>query len=50
LEPAIEEVDLKDKGIWFRIRLSGFASRGAASAAGQKLVDEGAIKEFWILP
>jgi hypothetical protein len=50
LKPTIEEVDLREKGIWFRIRLHGYATRSEASEAVQKLVDEGAIKDFWIVP
>jgi cell division protein FtsN len=48
--PEIEKADLGDKGIWYRIRLQGFTTREAARAAGNKLVGESVIKEFWLLP
>ena len=46
----VETVDLKDKGTWYRICLQGFKSREEAKAAGEKLVAEKQIKQYWIVP
>ena len=48
-EPEIEKVDLKEKGLWYRIRL-GFASRKTAEEAGKRLQSDGLIREFWVVP
>ena len=47
--PELDEVDLKDKGIWYRLRLQGFQSREAAIATGEKLLAQKLIKEYWVL-
>ena len=46
--PRIEAVEVPEKGIWHRIRLEGFESRQAAVEAGDKLVEDGLIKDYWI--
>jgi len=48
--PKIDQVDLKEKGTWYRIRLQGFKSREEAKAAGDKLVAEKIIQQYWIVP
>ncbi len=48
--PKVDQVDLKEKGVWFRIRLQGFKSREQAKAAGEKLVAEKVIQQYWIVP
>jgi hypothetical protein len=48
--PELEMVDLKDKGIWYRIRLRGYESRDAALAAAEKLRTDGLIRDYWIVP
>ncbi len=47
--PKVDEVDLKEKGIWFRIRLQGFKSREEAKAAGEKLLADKLIRQYWIV-
>jgi cell division protein FtsN len=46
----IEVADLKEKGIWYRIRIYGFESRQAAVSAGEKLLSAGLISGFWPIP
>ncbi len=46
----IETANLKERGVWYRVRLAGYSSRKAAEAAGRKLVADGVIKEFWLVP
>jgi cell division septation protein DedD len=46
----VSEVDLQDKGIWFRVRIQGFETREAAQQTAKKLVAEGLITEYWISP
>ncbi len=48
LSPRVEPIEMRDKGMWFRVRLHGFKSRGTATAAGDKLVAEGLIAQYWI--
>lgn len=48
--PSVEQVEIKDRGIWYRIRLQGFKSRADAKAAGNKLIAEKLIKQYWIVP
>lgn len=48
LTPRVETAEMQDKGTWFRIRLCGFKSRKAAMAAGDKLVADGLIEQYWI--
>ncbi len=48
--PEVVQVDLKEKGLWYRVRLQGFDSRKAAEEAARKLVEEGIITEYWIVP
>jgi cell division septation protein DedD len=50
LAAAIEEADLKGKGIWYRVRLGAYDSQDEAEAAAQKLVESGLISQFWIVP
>ena len=45
----IEEAELKEKGIWYRIHLHGYQSLAAAEAAAAKLQGEGLIKQYWII-
>ncbi len=47
---VIEEVDLNEKGIWYRLRLVGFPSRLEARKAGEKLKAARTISQFWIVP
>jgi cell division septation protein DedD len=47
---GIEEVDLADKGVWYRIRLQPFATRKEATEAGEKMLSEGLIKGYWVVP
>jgi hypothetical protein len=46
----VEAVDLKEKGMWYRIRIQGFKSQDEAKAAGEKLIAEKQIKQYWIVP
>lgn len=46
----VSEVDLQDKGIWFRVRVQGFETREAAQQTAKKLVVDGLITEYWISP
>ncbi len=46
----IDEVELKEKGAWYRVRLTGYESRRAAKEAADKLVSAGRIREYWIIP
>ncbi len=48
--PKVDQVDLKEKGTWFRIRLQGFKTREAAKEAGEKLVADKLISQYWIIP
>jgi cell division protein FtsN len=48
-KPSVEQVEIKDRGIWYRIRLQGFKSRADAKAAGDKLIAEKLIKQYWIV-
>ena len=50
LTPEVEMVELKAKGIWYRIRLQGYESRTAAEAAGKKLLDAKLISQYWVVP
>ncbi len=43
-----EQVNLKDKGTWYRLRLVGYESRSEAKRAADKLVSAGVIKKYWI--
>jgi cell division protein FtsN len=49
-EANLEQVEIKDRGTWYRIRLQGFKSRADAKAVGDKLVSEKLIKQYWIVP
>jgi len=46
----IVDVDLNEKGIWYRLRLVGFPSRQEARKAAEKLKAEKVISQFWIVP
>jgi hypothetical protein len=46
---SVISVDLADKGVWYRVRLSGFMSRATALAAGKKIVASGLVGEFWVI-
>jgi len=50
LSSETEMLDLKEKGVWYRVRLQGFESRKAADASGQKLLAAGLIKAYWLVP
>lgn len=50
LAPGVEMADLKEKGIWYRIRLQGYESRKVAEAAGKKLLDAKLISQYWVVP
>ena len=47
---SVEQVEIKDRGTWYRIRLQGFKSRADAKAVGDKLVADKLIKQYWIVP
>jgi hypothetical protein len=47
---SVEQVEIKDRGTWYRVRLQGFKSRAEAKAAGDKLVSGKLIKQYWIVP
>lgn len=46
----VVEVDLSEKGIWFRAVVTGYESREAASEAAKKLKESGLISEYLIIP
>ena len=46
----VVQVELKDKGPGYRVRLQGFDTRKAAEEAAIKLVTEGVISEYWVVP
>ncbi len=48
--PEVAAVDLKDKGIWYRVRLQGYESRKAADAVGRKLLADKIIAQYWVIP
>ena len=48
--PEVVQVELKDKAPGYRVRLKGFDTRKAAEEAAQKLVTDGIISEYWIVP
>ncbi len=48
--PKVDQVDLKEKGTWYRIRLQGFKTREEAKAAGDKLVADKVIQQYWLVP
>jgi cell division protein FtsN len=50
LSPEVEMVDLKEKGVWHRVRLQGYESRKSAEAAGTKLLEAKLISQYWIVP
>jgi cell division protein FtsN len=50
LAPGVEMADLKEKGIWYRIRLQGYESRKVAEAASKKLLDARLISQYWVVP
>jgi cell division protein FtsN len=50
VKAEIEEVDLKERGIWFRIRLPGYMSRDSAKEAAEKVVSEGVVTQYWLVP
>ncbi len=49
LATEVVMADLKEKGIWYRIRLHGYDSRTAAEAAGKKLLAEKVIQQYWVV-
>jgi len=49
-QPEVVQVDLKKKGLWYRIQLQGFETRKAAEAAAKKLKAQGLTSEYWIVP
>jgi len=49
-QPEVVQVDLKKKGLWYRIQLQGFDTRKAAEAAAKKLKAQGLTSEYWIVP
>ncbi len=50
LRPEIEEADLKNRGIWYRIRLAGYGSREEAKEAAEKIVTSGIVQQYWLVP
>jgi hypothetical protein len=46
----IESADLKERGVWYRVRLTGYGSHEAAEAAGKRLLVSGQIHQFWVVP
>jgi len=49
LDPEIKRMPRED-GLWYRVRIGGFESSEAASAAAQDLVNRKLIKDYWVLP
>jgi hypothetical protein len=49
-DAVLEEADLKEKGVWYRLRLEGFETRDAALAAAKKLQDAHVISDYWLVP
>lgn len=50
VQTVVEKSDLGEKGTWFRGRINGFESFDSAMHAAKKLLAEGLIREFWIVP
>ncbi len=50
LRAVMESADLKEKGLWYRIRLEGYRSINEAKAEGKRLQEAGLIQDFWIVP
>ncbi len=50
LMPVVEEVDLGERGIWYRVFLTGFPSREAAIETAKSLQAKGLIREFLLMP
>ena len=48
--PEVVQVDQKTRGILYQILLQGFVSRKAAKEVARKLVSDGVITEYRILP
>jgi cell division protein FtsN len=49
LAPGVEMADLKEKGIWYRIRLQGYKSREVAEETGKKLLSTKLISQYWVV-
>jgi hypothetical protein len=47
---VLEEADLKEKGVWYRLRLEGFETREAALAVAKKLQEAHVISDYWLVP
>jgi len=50
LRPEIEEADLKDRGVWYRIRLAGYGSRKEAKEAAERVISSGIVQQYWLVP
>jgi hypothetical protein len=50
LVPLVQPVDLKGKGLWYRVRLPGFPSRATANAAGKHLLSAKLGAAYWLIP
>ena len=46
---AVVPADLGDKGMWYRVRVSGFMTRAAALSTGRMIVAAGLAEEFWVV-
>ena len=49
LKTEIQEIDLSENGIWYRVHLPGFRTRRAATETATALQGKGLIREFWLL-
>jgi Tfp pilus assembly protein PilF len=50
LTPEIIRADLNEKGTWYRVRLLGYESLKAAVNAAKRLLNQGLIRDFWVVP
>lgn len=49
LKPSLKIADLEGKGVWYRVVLSGFASKDAAEKAGQMHRNNKTIRSFVVI-
>jgi tetratricopeptide (TPR) repeat protein len=50
LTPEISRADLNERGVWYRVRLLGYESLKAAVDAAKRLLSQGIIRSFWVVP
>lgn len=46
----VEKVDIKNKGVWYRVSIGGFKDKVAAAEIGELLKNEGIVTECIVLP